>query len=75
MLQTTEVPREVGLRLNASQPTTWLFLSNETNSWGQIRSYAIVPVGRSSLTSGRQQFNRSRPSGVRVQLYNHDHME
>ena len=49
MLQTTEVSREVGLRLNASQPTTWLILSNETNSWGQTRSYAIVPVGGSSF--------------------------
>lgn len=53
MLQTTEVPREVGLRLNASQPTTWLFLSDETNSWGQTRSYAIMPAGRKFKTSER----------------------
>ena len=40
----TMPPRELGLTLNYSEPSTWHFIAPlNTNTWGEPRGYAIVP--------------------------------
>ncbi|KAK9844758.1 hypothetical protein WJX74_006497 [Apatococcus lobatus] len=42
-IRTSQPGKEVGLNVDSSKPSMWMFSSMETNAWGNNKSYAIIP--------------------------------
>ena len=51
--------KEVGLKVDSSRPAMFMFSSMEQNSWGNNKSYAIIP-GNIAAPDGGCQGIRSR---------------
>ena len=42
-IRTTQPGKEIGMNVDSSRPGMWMFSSMEKNSWGNNKSYAIIP--------------------------------